>query len=68
MSDKYRLLRGRMVEKYGSVKAFSRSINKNYQNIINKLNDSTKINTEEMLTWAEALEIESEEIGRFFTP
>lgn len=68
MSDKYRLLRARMVEKYGSVLEFSKKINKNYQNIINKLNDLTKINTEEMREWSEALDIESEEVGRFFMP
>ena len=57
-----------MVEKYGSVLEFSKKINKNYQNIINKLNDLTKINTEEMREWSEALDIESEEVGRFFMP
>ena len=69
MSDKYRLLRGRMVEKYGSVKAFAReNTSGSYQNVINKLNGTTKINTEEMREWAEALDIESEEVGRFFMP
>lgn len=69
MSEKYRLLRGRMVEKYGSVKAFAReSTSGSYQNVINKLNGTTKINTEEMREWAEALDIESEEVGRFFMP
>lgn len=68
MSDKYRLLRGRMIEKYGSVKAFVRETKSTYQNVINKLNGKTKINTEEVQEWAEVLDIESEEVGRFFMP
>ncbi len=68
MSDKYRLLRGRMVEKYGSVKAFVRETNSTYQNVINKLNGKTKINTKEVQEWAEVLDIENEEVGRFFMP
>lgn len=68
MSDSYRPLRGRIVEKYGSVKNFSTKVGQNYQNVCNKLNGKTKISTEEAQIWAEALGIERAEIGFFLMP
>lgn len=66
MAEKKNVLRGRIIEKYGSVKAFADAAGLNYQNIINKLNGRTFINPEETKKWAQALDISIEEIGHYF--
>ena len=66
MAKGYRRLRGRIIEKFGSVSAFSDRIGKARNGVSVKLNGKVKFNTNDIRQWAEALEITPEEIGVYF--
>lgn len=63
---KHPKLRGRIVEKFGSITEFSKTIGKTRTNTSQKLNDKTGFSKEDMKEWGELLDIPFEEYGIFF--
>lgn len=59
-------LKGRIVEKYGSQKAFADAIHKTETTVNNKLNDKRGMTQEDIIEWANALEIGVNDIGAYF--
>lgn len=59
-------LRGRIVEKFGSVSAFSRYIGKSPQQINPKLKGRKSITPRDIVDWSRALDIEVGDIGVYF--
>ena len=59
-------LRGRIVEKFGSQKRFAEAIEKTEQKVIAKLSGRSSFGANDILHWSKVLEIQSEEIGRYF--
>lgn len=66
MVTKYRKLRGRIVEKYGSLGAFADEVGLSRVSISKKLNEHTAIKSKDIRRWAELLGIEDERIGFYF--
>lgn len=62
----YSKLSGRIVEKYGTRKAFAKAVNMTESTLSNKLNHRSSVMTGDILTWASALGISTEEIGSYF--
>lgn len=66
MYNCYRPLVGRIVEKYGSRRAFARKVGKSEQTVIAKLNGRVGFSQADIAVWAIALDIAPEEVGRYF--
>ncbi len=66
MTRKYNRLRGRIVEKYGSIAAFAEKTGLSGQQIYYKLSERSGISATDIRLWAEILEITPEEIGKYF--
>jgi len=65
----YRKLRGRIVEKFGTVSAFCEALGRNRSALTMKLNDGAGMKQEEIISIANALDIEDEMYrDYFFTP
>lgn len=62
----YAKLRGRIVEKYGTVAAFAKSIDRSMNSVSKKLNGRGGFNQQDMVAWAEALDIEVADYGDYF--
>ena len=62
----YSKLRGRIIEKFGSMQAFSDDIGTSYVTVSRKLNDVVGISREDIEAWSEKLEIKPEEYGSFY--
>lgn len=62
----YSKLSGRIIEKYGTRKAFARAIHITESSLSNKLNHRSSVMTGDILTWASALDINTDEIGSYF--
>lgn len=62
----YSKLRGRIVEKYGTISAFSIKLDKKVQVVSRKLNSDIGFTKNDILTWCVLLEIPKEEIGTYF--
>lgn len=63
---RFRKLRARMVEKFGSVSAFSRAYGRSKQLIYNKLAGRVELTMEDIRMMCEMLEIQPGEIGEYF--
>lgn len=62
-------LRGRIVEKYGSIQAFSKVVSNGMTFISLYLHGKKKLNQSIIMEWAKALELDVDEIPLyFFTP
>lgn len=59
-------LRGRMVEKFGSVSGFSNAINCAIPTVSAKINNHIGITRADVMEWSQVLEIPPEEIGTYF--
>lgn len=59
-------LRGRIVEKYGTIDNFSKAINKNRSSISLILNDKATIDRRDMMLFCSALGIENKDVGDYF--
>lgn len=59
-------LRGRIVEKFGSARAFANALGISNTALSCKLNNKTGISREDITKWAEMLSIVPEEIGCYF--
>ena len=66
MSFKYNKLRGRIVEIYGSQAKFAEKVGQSEQIITAKLAGRSSFTQENIITWAEALEIDQNDIGNYF--
>lgn len=62
----YRKLRGRIIEKYGSLGAFAIAVGFCRQSISNYVNGKTGFTAEIMDRWAKALDIERSEYAEYF--
>jgi len=68
MEKAYRKLRGRIVEKYGTINAFAKADGRSSTIISQKLNMKTGISQEDMEHWAQLLEVSKSEYGDIFFP
>ena len=59
-------LRGRIVEKYGSQKAFAETLNMSDRTMSLKMNNVVAISQEEIVEWCELLELRDEDIPEYF--
>lgn len=65
----YSKLRGRIVEKYGTVTAFSAALGSNVNTVLSKLNGTTGWKMQDIESSLSLLDISRDEIGLyFFTP
>lgn len=62
----YRKLRGKIIEKYGTIGAFSKELGMTINIVSQKLNCKTKISQAEIIKWAELLDIDKSDIGIYF--
>lgn len=66
MNFKYQKLRGRIIEKFGTLKAFSKVIGISYVSLSNKMRGKTEISTADIVEWSKYLDISIEEYGIFY--
>lgn len=66
MPYKYRKLRGRIIEKFGSIREFSKSLDISAVSISKKLNGKAGFSQDDMNEWARILDIKIEEYGEYF--
>ena len=59
-------LRGRIVEKYGTIEKFSDAIGKTRQAVSNYLNGKVNLSQETIIQWSEMLEISESDIPAYF--
>lgn len=59
-------IRGKIVEKFGSQREFSKAVGLTEQSITAKLSGKTDISQKDMLKWAEVLDIQTSEISDYF--
>lgn len=59
-------LKGKIVEKYGTQQVFAEHINYRSSRVSNVLNNKAGLTKEEIITWCNALDIETRDIGVFF--
>lgn len=59
-------LLGRIVEKYGSQSAFAMAINWTESKVSSRLSNRTQLDAGEIILWAKALDIPTEEIAVYF--
>ena len=62
----YRKLRGRIVEKYGSIRKFSNAIGISETATSNKLNGKTGLSQKDMEKWASLLDIDLSEFPEYY--
>ena len=62
----YRKLIGRIIEKYGTRKAFAEKLGISENSMSLKLNGKTGFSQDEMNRWSDLLEIDVSEIGDYF--
>lgn len=62
----YRKLIGRIIEKYGTRKAFAEKLGISENSMSLKLNGKTGFSQDEMTRWGELLGIDVSEIGDYF--
>ena len=66
MEFRYSKLRGRIVEKCGSITAFSEKIKISRAALNNKLSNRTDISREDIIEWSTILEIEPKDYASYF--
>jgi transcriptional regulator with XRE-family HTH domain len=59
-------LKGRIVEKFGSQKAFADALGVTDTTVNNKLNNRRLMSQDDIANWAETLEIPLDQIGLYF--
>ena len=64
----YNKLWGRIVEKYGSQKAFAKIIGKTEQTLSKKMNDPEGLSQKDMIEWGGLLDIDVNDFGSYFFP
>ena len=66
MSFEYNKLRGRIVEKYGSLTKFVERLNISYVAVSNKLNGKAGFSQSDIVKWCELLDIDIMDAPLFF--
>lgn len=66
MQYKYRKLRGRIIEKYGSQEKFSEVLGISKNSLSLKLNGKTGFSQVDMIKWSQLLNIDISEYGDYF--
>lgn len=66
MEYDYSKLKGRIVEKYGTVSAFADALGIKVQAISPKLRGRKTITKADIIEWKQLLEIDTDDIGMFF--
>lgn len=66
MEPQFSKLKGRIVEKYGSQRAFARHIGITEQTVTNKIKGKTTFSTPDIKSWSTELSIPVNEIGDYF--
>ena len=64
----FRALRGRIIEKYGTYGSFSEALGVTKQAVSRMLRRKGGFTRQNVLAWAEALDISQDDIGKFFYP
>ena len=59
-------LRGKIVEKFGSLKVFSQAIGKSEQTVNAKMNGRSKISQDDIIEWCNTLDLEAKDIPVYF--
>ena len=62
----YSKLRGRIVEKFGSIEAFASETSISNMSVSKKLNNKVAISRDDMIEWSGLLDIPLEEYGVFY--
>ena len=69
MRKNYLMLKGRIVQKFGTQKDFAKKIGISEQSVSKKVMGKTQFTQDEILEWCDALSIQPEDITEyFFTP
>ncbi len=66
MSMDYSKLRGRIVEKYGTIGNFANALDTQLQQVSRKLNSDVGFTKKDILRWCDLLDISIDEIGVYF--
>lgn len=66
MGFKYRKLRGRIIEKYGTIGAFSKVVGISINSMSKKLTGKTQISQTDIVLWCELLDIPLSEVPEYF--
>lgn len=62
----YSKLKGRIIEKFDTMAAFAEFLGVTPSMVTSKITSGSPFNTDTMVRWAQALEIESTEYGAYF--
>lgn len=62
----YNKLRGRIIEKFGTIEKFADFLGKSRITVSNKLNGKSNFSRDDIIFWSSALEISQDEIGSYF--
>ena len=62
----YAKLKGRIIEKFGSQKAFAEKIGLSQTSMSRKMNCETGFSQEDIIRWADILEIDRADYGAYF--
>lgn len=62
----YSKLRGRIIEKCGSVDSFAKQVGLSTVSMSKKLNNKAGISREDIICWSEVLDISKEDYGAYF--
>lgn len=66
MALKYAKLRGKIVEKYGTIEEFRKVLGISKVTASKKLNGATGFSQADILRWSDLLDIEIEDVGSYF--
>lgn len=66
MQFDYSKLRGRIIEKFGSIRGFANHLDLQEQLVGKKLLNQVKISQPDIIKWSEALDIDQNDIGVYF--
>jgi len=66
MAKTYNKIRGKIVEVFGSQREFAKAIGLSEQSVTAKLNGRTDLSQDDILKWADALNLEASDIGNYF--
>jgi hypothetical protein len=62
----YSKLKGRIIEKYGTLTEFSKHISISRVALTEKLHNRIKVSRDDILEWSKLLDITQEEMGAYF--
>lgn len=62
----YSKLRGRIVEKYGTIRNFAEALEMSLVSVSKKLNNKSEISRRDIVKWSKLLDIEANEYYEYF--